>query len=132
MGRGSVGREQAIGRHENRVLGDASPREIMRKMGVIERMVPPFQYAMPYYVSNKYAHLTIHAESRDRRDGGVTCELLLPDGSSVEAVGRVAWSKRLMRAEERRRFAGVGVEFLGGAPEQFDALDRYISKRIDA
>jgi hypothetical protein len=37
-----------------------------------------------------------------------------------------------MTARERDRDAGVGVEFLGGAPEQFSALEHFIARQTDA
>jgi uncharacterized protein (TIGR02266 family) len=62
----------------------------------------------------------------------VLVEIHLPDGLPLEAIGRVAWTRRVMTARERDRNAGVGVEFLGGAPEQFSALERFISRQTDA
>ena len=62
----------------------------------------------------------------------VLVEIHLPDGSPLEAIGRVAWTRRVMTARERDRNAGVGVEFLGGAPEQFSALEHFISRQTDA
>lgn len=62
----------------------------------------------------------------------VLVEIQLPGGPPVEAIGRVAWSKRVMTPRERDQEAGIGVEFLGGAPEQFNALEHYIDKVRDA
>ena len=70
-----------------------------------------------------------HAESSIRR---VLVEILLPDGPPIEAIGRVAWSKRVLTPRERDQEAGIGVEFLGGAAEQFNALEHYIDKLRDA
>ena len=82
--------EKITARHENRVLSDSCSRDLMRRMGVVARMMPPFHYAMPCYVSTKYAHLNFHTETRDRRDGGVTCDLLIPDGvCSLDWLARV-------------------------------------------
>lgn len=53
-------------------------------------------------------------------------ELTLPQGRHVEAIGRIAWTERVMSAVERTAY-GVGIEFLGGASEQFNALDRFIA-----
>jgi uncharacterized protein (TIGR02266 family) len=61
----------------------------------------------------------------------VLLELKLPDGSPLEAIGRVAWTKRVMTPHERDREAGIGVEFIGAAPDQFSALEDFIAKRSD-
>lgn len=57
----------------------------------------------------------------------ILLELQLPNGQ-VEAIGRVAWSKRVMAARERDTEGGIGVEFLGGAPDQFCALEDFIDR----
>jgi Tfp pilus assembly protein PilZ len=62
----------------------------------------------------------------------ILLELTLPDGRPVEAIGRIAWSKRVLTPRERDVQAGVGIEFLGGAAEQFTALENYIDQRIEA
>jgi Tfp pilus assembly protein PilZ len=61
----------------------------------------------------------------------VLLELTLPNGNSLEALGRVAWAKRVVGPRQRDSDAGVGIEFLGGAPDQFEELDRYIGKSLD-
>ncbi len=58
----------------------------------------------------------------------VLIELHLPDGGQLEAIGRVAWSRRTIEPAESRIESGVGVEFLGGAAEQFSALDDYLNR----
>lgn len=40
-------------------------------------------------------------------------ELTLPDGHTVDAVGRVAWS-RIEVGPDRRRSLGLGIAFVGG------------------
>lgn len=76
--------------HENRQLGDHPPRHLMRMMGLIEGFTHPFAYAMPYYTSTRYAHLQIHCQTRDRVSGGVTCEVLIPDGlAALDWLARV-------------------------------------------
>lgn len=61
----------------------------------------------------------------------ILLELELPDGTPLEAIGRVAWSRRVMGAPTREDEAGIGVEFLGGAPEQFSALASFIAAHGD-
>ena len=58
-------------------------------------------------------------------------EIHLPNGKPVEAIGRVAWTRRTLEpgasARERREGAGIGIEFLGGAADQLRAIDEYIA-----
>ena len=61
----------------------------------------------------------------------ILLELILPNGLSLEAIGRVAWTKRVLASREQDANAGVGIEFLGGAAEQFDALEQFIGKNLD-
>jgi Tfp pilus assembly protein PilZ len=62
-------------------------------------------------------------------------ELQLPNGKPLETIGRVAWTRHTLEpgatAQERRKGAGIGVEFLGGASNQFRALDEYIAGNGD-
>ena len=54
-------------------------------------------------------------------------ELSLPDGAQVEAIGRVAWTQRSLRAPSDPN-CGVGVEFLGGATEHFNVLEEFVRR----
>jgi Tfp pilus assembly protein PilZ len=56
-------------------------------------------------------------------------EVHLPSGRPLEAIGRVAWTKRIMTAHTREDESGIGIEFIGGAAEQFAALERYIDSQ---
>lgn len=56
----------------------------------------------------------------------ILVEIALPNGKPVEAIGRVAWSKRVVSPGDADRDSGIGVEFLGGAPDQFADLEDYI------
>ena len=62
----------------------------------------------------------------------ILIELALPNGRPVEAIGRVAWSKRVLQAQEDAEESGIGVEFLGGAPDQFAELDAFLRAGDDA
>ena len=53
-------------------------------------------------------------------------EVQLPDSFRLEAIGRVAWTKRIMTPDSIDGESGIGIEFIGGASEQFAALDGYI------
>ena len=56
-------------------------------------------------------------------------EVHLPSGAPVEAIGRVAWTKRVMTPHARDAESGIGIEFLGAASEQFSALEDYIDSQ---
>lgn len=75
--------------HEKYILGDHSAREIARQLHRLENMPHPFDLPMPYYVCGRYAHLYIHAATRDRRDG-ITCIVIIPDAScALDWLGHV-------------------------------------------
>jgi hypothetical protein len=59
----------------------------------------------------------------------ILIEIRLPTGRPLEAIGRVAWVKRPLAEDRRDLDSGIGIEFLGGAAEQFEALDDYITRR---
>ena len=58
----------------------------------------------------------------------VLLEFELPDGNALEAIGRVAWSRRVLAPLERDSEAGIGIEFLGGPSDHFSALEDWIEK----
>jgi hypothetical protein len=53
-------------------------------------------------------------------------EVHLPDSTRLEAIGRVAWTKRIIAPDAPHGESGIGIEFIGGASGQFEALDGYI------
>jgi Tfp pilus assembly protein PilZ len=55
-------------------------------------------------------------------------ELEMPEGRTVQTIGRVAWVKITMSPPGKKPAAGIGVEFLGGSPEQLSALETFLSK----
>ena len=58
----------------------------------------------------------------------VLVELHLPSGEQLEAIGRIAWTQRVIADRDgAERPAGVGVEFLGGASDHFAALDAFLT-----
>jgi hypothetical protein len=61
----------------------------------------------------------------------ILLELKLPNGAPLEAIGRVAWTKRVMTPHERNHDAGVGIEFLGGVAEHFSALQEFIDGQFE-
>lgn len=58
-------------------------------------------------------------------------EIRLPSGRPLEAIGRIAWVKRVLSPDRRESESGIGIEFLGGASEQLQALDDYVSRRSE-
>lgn len=56
-------------------------------------------------------------------------ELTLPDGNDLDAVGRVAWIKRSLDPAAER---GVGIEILGGSPEQLASLQAFVARHARA
>lgn len=56
-------------------------------------------------------------------------EVHLPSGRLLEAIGRVAWTKRIMSPHARDSESGIGIEFIGGAAEQFAALEDYVDAK---
>ena len=69
--------------------------------------------------------------TREPLDPGrrILVEIRLPTGKPLEAIGRIAWVKRVLSPTQRDDESGIGVEFLGGASEQFNALDDYLTKQ---
>jgi Tfp pilus assembly protein PilZ len=53
-------------------------------------------------------------------------EVHLPGTRPIEAIGRVAWTKRIIAPEGADPESGIGIEFIGGASYQLAALDGYI------
>jgi hypothetical protein len=61
----------------------------------------------------------------------VLLEISLPNGSQVEAIGRVAWTKRTLERRSDELETGVGIEFLGGASSQLSLLADFVAQRGD-
>ncbi|MCG8587716.1 MAG: PilZ domain-containing protein [Proteobacteria bacterium] len=53
-------------------------------------------------------------------------ELEIPDGPSLQAVGRVAWSKKVLAPTGNRSESGVGIEFVGGSAQDFRELEEHL------
>jgi uncharacterized protein (TIGR02266 family) len=62
----------------------------------------------------------------------VLLELSLPNGSPLEAIGRVAWTKRVLTPDDPEHATGVGIEFMGAVPEQLDELYAFLDEQSDA
>lgn len=57
----------------------------------------------------------------------ILMELAIPNGASFEAIGRVAWSRRVSSPRPGNDGSGIGIEFLGAAADHFQALDAYLA-----
>ena len=62
----------------------------------------------------------------------VLVEIQVPEGKPVEAIGRVAWSKTVLKTSGDPEGSGVGVEFLGSSGEQLSALADYLDVPLHA
>jgi hypothetical protein len=54
----------------------------------------------------------------------VLLEIELPDGRGFEAIARVAWARLDIGTPSDE--TGLGIEFLGGSPEQMTRLERFL------
>jgi Tfp pilus assembly protein PilZ len=61
----------------------------------------------------------------------ILLEMKLPSGKPLEAIGRVAWSKRVIAPGGQVGESGVGVEFLGAARDEFLDLETFIDQNLD-
>ena len=57
-------------------------------------------------------------------------ELELPSGEPVQTVARVAWTKAQVKTEEGAARTGMGLEFVGAAPDQLRRLEEFIETRL--
>ena len=61
----------------------------------------------------------------------VLVELTLPGGEAVEALGRVAWSRRILTPDGSEDEGGVGLQFIGASGDQMALLDHYLYELDD-
>lgn len=57
----------------------------------------------------------------------VLLEIALATGETVEAVGRVAWTRLMVRPGAAPAEAGLGIEFIGGEPDDLTRLERHLA-----
>jgi len=55
-------------------------------------------------------------------------EFNLPDGHQIETLGRVAWTQKTLSPEGSPVEPGIGIEFMGGASAQWQALDSLLAQ----
>ena len=58
----------------------------------------------------------------------VLLEIPLPQGGMIEAVGRVAWSRKVLDPNGRAAGSGVGVEFIAGARDRQTPLQGFLAR----
>jgi uncharacterized protein (TIGR02266 family) len=57
----------------------------------------------------------------------VLVEVSLPNGTPLEATGRVAWARRVLAPPGDHEEAGVGIEFLGATTAGLEALEQLLT-----
>jgi len=58
----------------------------------------------------------------------VLLELFLPGEKPLETVGRVKWMNSSLRPGTEEGPRGLGLEFMGGLPEQFQTLEDFLTR----
>lgn len=61
----------------------------------------------------------------------VLLEVSLPNGTPLEATGRVAWARRVLAPPGEHAEAGVGIEFLGATAEGLESLEHLLTADED-
>ncbi len=87
----SAGGLEEVSRHsEVRHSAGHDMHELIRRMGRLRCTGTPYYHPMPYFVSRAVGQQVLHADTRDRRDGGVTCDVTIPHaGVALAWLGRV-------------------------------------------
>jgi uncharacterized protein (TIGR02266 family) len=108
------------------------PVELPVRLSTIDPELDP-RTGRPYFRASREmcANLSrggLFVRTRDPISPGrrVLIELHFPDGRPLEAVGRIAWSKRVLAPTGGAEDDGVGVEILGAPPEQLEALETFL------
>ena len=59
----------------------------------------------------------------------VLVEIDIPNGSSIQTIGRVVWKQLPDPTEDTssKQWSGIGIQFTSGRPDLFNELDRYIN-----
>lgn len=109
------------------------PVEIPVRLSTIEPEIDP-RTGRPYFRASREICVNLSrggmfVRTRDPISPGrrVLIELHFPDGRPLEAVGRIAWSKRVLAPTGGGTDDGVGIEILGAPPEQLQVLEKYLT-----
>jgi len=76
--------------------------------------------------------LLVHSRERLAPGRRLLLELDLPDGPSVEAIARVAWTQPEVLPKPSDPGFGLGIEFLGGVPDHMARLERFLGRASTA
>jgi hypothetical protein len=77
-------------KYEQHLLPGWTARHLLTVMGLIDVLPRPFNLPMPYYVDLHTTGLSLVCSTRRRVDGGLTCEVMIPNGLyALEWLGRV-------------------------------------------
>jgi len=60
-------------------------------------------------------------------------ELEIPGGKTVQTLGRVVWARSTTAAEMpagKNPEPGIGIQFVGGAREEIEALEQFVTRTI--
>jgi len=66
--------------HEIYVTEKMRTRDLLKMMGLIENLPQPFNRAMPYFTHRRKSSDCLTCQTRKRSDGGITCEVTVPEG----------------------------------------------------
>lgn len=66
--------------HEHRMIDAIVTEDLVTLMGRLEKLPPPFNLPMPYYVGIDHVHMSIECHTLRREEGGTTCYVLIPNG----------------------------------------------------
>ena len=123
---------QAIAEFSNRRRHERIPTELGVRISTIEPERDPWT-GRPFFratleVCANVSRGGAFVKTAEPLDPGrrLLVEVHLPGGKPVEAIGRVAWTRRIMKPQASDNESGIGIEFIGGASAQFAALEQYI------
>ncbi len=88
---------------------------------------PFFRATRAWCVNLSRGGIFVHTPEPFGSGRRVLVEITLPDGRSLDTVGRVAWVQRTTEpayGRERAEGDGIGIEFLATAPADLAALER--------
>ncbi len=87
---------------------------------------PFFRTAQEACLDVSRGGLRLHSDEELVPGRRLLLEVDLPGGSSLEAIGRVAWS-RVETDHHNRRWVGLGVEFIGRNRSQVARLESFLN-----
>lgn len=67
--------------HERKMTESDTPESLIAQMDIIKGLPERFQKPMPYYVAADHATLSLECRTKNRKDGGSTCFVVIPEGT---------------------------------------------------